>query len=192
MSASVPFDIGGDHWLSPVRRLASPHCDLRVDADDVSLVVVHAISLPAGEYGTGCVDALFGGCLDCSSHPSFADLDGVSVSSHLLIDRLGEVTQYVPFDKRAWHAGESRYRGRSGCNDFAIGIELEGVETEPFEARQYDTLIAVARCLLTHYPRLSVSTIVGHQEIAPGRKTDPGPAFDWQRFYRGVNRWPGA
>jgi AmpD protein len=190
--AQRPFEIGPDHWLTPVRRLASPHCDERPENDDIGLIVVHAISLPAGEYGTGCVDALFTGCLDCASHPSFSDLEGVCVSSHLLIDRQGQVTQYVPFDQRAWHAGVSTYRGRAGCNDFAIGIELEGIETEPFEANQYHTLIEVAACLLARYPRLSVATIVGHQEIAPGRKTDPGPAFDWKRLYRGVNRWAGA
>lgn len=192
MTASRAFNIDAGHWLRPAHRRVSPFCDDRTDPDDITLVVVHAISLPAGEYGTDRVHDLFCGCLDCAAHPSFADLEGVEVSAHVLIDRKGEVTQYVPFDRRAWHAGQSEHCGRKGCNDFAIGIELEGTDCEPFEDTQYETLVGVLGALLHRYPRLSLSAIVGHQEVAPGRKTDPGPGFDWQRCYRGVVRWVGA
>jgi AmpD protein len=145
----------------------------------VSLVVLHGISLPPGEFGTGVVEALFTNNLDTGSDPRLADLEGVAVSAHLFIDRLGRTTQFVPFDVRAWHAGVSAWRGREGCNDFAIGIELEGEDHRPYTRAQYRRLDKVLKALLDRYPRLSRAAIVGHQEVAPGRKTDPGPAFDW-------------
>ena len=138
------------------------------------------------EFGTGCVEALFANTLAIDEHPTFATLEGVRVSAHLLISRRGRVTQFVPFDRRAWHAGTSRYRGRRGCNDFAIGIELEGTDATPYTNTQYTRLTAVVAALVARYPKLSVSTIAGHAEIAPGRKTDPGPSFDWPRLIRSL------
>jgi len=149
---------------------------------DVALIVIHGIYLPEGEFGNGCVDRLFLNQLDVNDHQSFADLDGVRVSSHLLIDRLGRTTQYVGFDEQAWHAGDSCWRNRFGCNEFSIGIELEGTDYRPYTTRQYSTLVKVTRALLEMYSRLSPDAIVGHLEVAPERKTDPGPAFDWPRY----------
>lgn len=173
-----------DHWLRGVRRLASPNADARPDPQDICLVVVHGISLPRGEFGNGLVEALFTNSLDTGVHPSLKSLDGARVSSHLLISRRGALTQFVPFDRRAWHAGVSSHRGRERCNDYSIGIELEGTDDRPYTQSQYDTLVDVLAALLRHYPRLSLSGVVGHSEIAPERKTDPGPAFDWPRLYR--------
>ena len=180
------FHVTDDHWLAGARRLASPNADERPDPDDVSLVVVHGISLPPGEFGTGCVEALFANTLAIDEHPTFASLEGARVSAHLLISRRGRVTQFVPFDRRAWHAGTSRYRGRRGCNDFAIGIELEGTDATPYTDTQYTRLTAVVAALVARYPKLSVSSVVGHAEVAPGRKTDPGPSFDWPRLIRSL------
>jgi N-acetyl-anhydromuramoyl-L-alanine amidase len=171
-----------DHWLAAAERCLSPNHDHRPDDIEPSLLVIHCISLPAGEFGTGSVQALFCNTLDCSGHPTFGDLEGLRVSAHLLIERDGRIVQFVPFDRRAWHAGVSSYRGRCGCNDFSIGIELEGVDCGPFEPAQYEALSAVTRALMLRYPALSPSRIVGHAEIAPGRKTDPGPHFEWRRF----------
>lgn len=142
-------------------------------------MVVHGISLPPGRFGMGLVEDLFLGRLDTTRDAALADLCGVRVSAHLFIDRGGRATQFVPFDRRAWHAGESCWRGRTGCNDFAIGIELEGTDERPYARAQYRRLHRVLEALLERYPRLSRSAIVGHAEVAPGRKTDPGPAFDW-------------
>ena len=178
--------VGDDHWIADVRRIESPNAGARSDPGDVAMVVVHGISLPAGEFGTGCVEALFANRLAVERHPSFRDLDGVRVSAHLLISRQGTLTQFVPFDRGAWHAGVSCYRGRSGCNDFSIGIELEGTDAIPYTDEQYAQLQAVSVALMARYPKLSVSTFVGHAEIAPGRKTDPGPSFDWRRFLRSI------
>ena len=124
--------------------------------------------------------------LDCGAHPSYLSLEGIHVSSHALIDREGMITQFVPFDKRAWHAGESSFQGQSECNNFAIGVELEGTEKEPFTESQYSALVAVARILMVHYPRIQPHRIVGHNEIAPERKWDPGPQFDWPLFMDGL------
>ena len=175
-----------DHWLAGVRRLASPNAGQRPDPDDISLVVVHGISLPPGEFGTGRIEALFTNRLELDTHPSFADLTGMRVSAHLLISRRGRLTQFVGFDRRAWHAGVSTYRGRTGCNDFSIGIELEGTDTRPYTDTQYARLNEVLGALFTRYPRLSLSAVVGHAEVAPGRKTDPGPAFDWPRLLASI------
>ena len=180
--------VAADHWLRGARRLESPNANDRPDADDISLVVVHGISLPPGEFGTGLVEALFTNTLDTSTHPALADLAGVRVSSHLLIARGGETTQFVPFHRRAWHAGVSRHAGRAGCNDFAIGIELEGTDHTPYADPQYRRLRDVLAALFARYPRLSLAGVVGHVEIAPERKTDPGPAFDWPRLYRSLCR----
>ena len=171
-----------DHWLARVRRYPSENCAPRLDPEDVSLLVIHNISLPPGEFGTGMVEALFTNQLDVSGDERLADLEGRKVASHLLIDRRGRATQFVPFNQAAWHAGVSEWRGRQGCNEFAIGIELEGTDDRAFTKAQYRRLVSVTRALLAHYPRLSSDAIVGHLEIAPGRKTDPGPLFDWAGF----------
>lgn len=176
--------VSDQHWLRGARHSPSPNANERPDAADISLIVVHGISLPPGEFGTGCVEAFFTNTLDTDADPRLADLADARVSSHLLINRRGSVTQFVPFDRRAWHAGVCAYQGREDCNDFSIGIELEGTDTAPYAPAQYRRLAAVVRALLRRYPRLGLGTIVGHAEIAPERKTDPGPAFDWPRLYR--------
>jgi AmpD protein len=176
-----------DHWLARVRRRPSPNSAPRPDPRDVSLLVIHNISLPPGRFGTGLVEALFLNELDTGLDPRLADLEGLRVSSHLFIDRRGAATQFVPFDRAAWHAGVSEWRGRVRCNDFAIGIELEGTDEVRYTRAQYRRLLAVTDALLERYPRLSPEAIVGHEEVAPGRKTDPGPAFDWSGYLRAVS-----
>jgi AmpD protein len=176
--------IGADGWLESVARYPSPNCDARSDPDDISLLVIHAISLPVGRFGGEQVRQLFTNCLDCSADPTFADLAGVHVSAHLFVERTGRVIQFVPFGRRAWHAGVSAFRGRVGCNDYSIGIELEGCEWLAYQDAQYAILGELITTLFAHYPRLSLDAVVGHQEIAPERKWDPGPLFDWQRLYR--------
>jgi AmpD protein len=183
-SEEVRVRIGADHWLEGAVRCESPNSDERSDPDDISLLVIHNISLPPGEFGGDQVRQLFTNCLDCSADARLADLAGVHVSAHLFIDRHGALTQFVTFDRRAWHAGQSSYRGRAGCNDYSIGIELEGTDHVPYEDAQYAALAEVTTALIDHYARLSLDAVVGHQEIAPERKSDPGPAFDWRRFYR--------
>ena len=174
--------VSDDHRLQRTTQRPSPNRDARPDPEDVSLIVLHGISLPPGRFGTGLVEDLFLNRLDVHTDPALTDLEGVRVSSHLFINRRGRVIQFVPFDERAWHAGVSEWRGRSGCNDFAIGIELEGTDFKPYTQAQYRRLDQVLAALLHHYPKLSVSAIVGHQEIAPARKTDPGPNFDWHKL----------
>jgi AmpD protein len=177
-----------DHWLARVRRRPSENCAPRNDPEDIALLVIHNISLPPGQFGTGMVEALFTNQLDVNIDERLADLDGVNVAAHLLIDRRGRATQFVPFDQAAWHAGVSEWRGRQGCNDFAIGIELEGTDEKPFTKAQYRRLLLVTRALLARYPRLSPEAIVGHLEIAPGRKTDPGPGFNWSGYLLALDR----
>jgi N-acetyl-anhydromuramoyl-L-alanine amidase len=167
--------------LVGVRQVVSPHQDER-PAGTVDLIVLHGISLPPGEFGGPWIDRLFTGLLPPDAHPYFAQIAGARVSSHLLIRRNGTPVQYVPFGARAWHAGVSQYEGRSACNDFSIGIELEGADDVPYEPAQYLTTAAVIKALLAAYPRLCATRIVGHSDIAPGRKTDPGPSFDWARM----------
>ena len=167
-------------WLDIAQSFLSPNCDDRPDAE-ISLVVVHGISLPAGHFGTPYVIDLFCNQLETSAHPDFGDLQDVHVSAHLMIRRDGHVLQFVPFHRRAWHAGESSHQGRSLCNDFSIGIELEGTDDTPYRPAQYQRLVAVCRQLMNDYA-IDVSRIVGHCHIAPGRKTDPGEAFNWQAF----------
>ncbi len=164
------------------RFVASPNYDERPDNEPPSLIVIHGISLPPGEYGGPWIDALFTNTLDPQEHPYFAEIHQLRVSSHLLIRRDGELVQYVPFDKRAWHAGLSSYDGRDRCNDYSIGIELEGTDDEPYEAAQYQALTECVSALLLAYPQLSAERITGHSDIAPGRKSDPGPHFDWPHF----------
>ena len=172
-----------DHRLSGSKLILSPNFDDRPQVDDISLIVIHCISLPPGEFGTDCIDQLFCNQLNPDGHPYFKEIHQLIVSSHVLITRTGDITQYVPFDKRAWHAGQSSYRGRERCNDFSIGIELEGTETIPYTEGQYNQLATVVNALLLTYPGLSSERITGHCDIAPGRKTDPGTSFDWQKFY---------
>lgn len=174
--------ISDEGWLAGARVCASPNCDARPDAEDISLLVIHNISLPPGHYGGPYIDQLFTNALDPAAHPYFAGIRALRVSAHLLVRRDGSLTQYVPFAQRAWHAGVSQYEGRERCNDFSIGIELEGDDGTPFTARQYRRLVAVTRRLLARYPRLNPARIAGHSDIAPGRKTDPGPHFDWARY----------
>ena len=177
--------------LDEARQIVSPNCDDRPDQDDISLIVVHGISLPPGEYGGPWIDALFTNTLDSGAHPYFLEIHQLEVSSHLLIRRDGEIVQYVPFHKRAWHAGKSSYQDRERCNDFSIGIELEGSDDQPYEHPQYMQLANVIRSLCDTYAGLTTRRIAGHSEIAPGRKTDPGPSFDWSKLYRLLETEPG-
>lgn len=157
----------------------SPNHDERPDPTDIQGIVIHNISLPPGEFGQRFIDDLFLNQLDSSQHPYFEQLQGLKVSSHLLIRRNGELVQFVPFHKRAWHAGVSSWQGRERCNDFTIGIELEGCDDKPFEDAQYHQLAVVISALCEAYPQLNYERITGHEHIAPGRKTDPGPCFEW-------------
>jgi AmpD protein len=170
-----------------VQYVASPFQDERPPGAGIDLVVVHGISLPPGEFGGPWIDRLFTGTLDPAVHPYFATIADHRVSAHALVRRDGEVVQYVPFHRRAWHAGESSWRGRTACNDFSVGIELEGADTVPYEAAQYERLAGLIRALAAAYPTLAgeslADRIAGHSEIAPGRKTDPGPALDWARLH---------
>jgi AmpD protein len=169
-------------WLEGVRRVASPNFDERPPGAQPELVVVHSISLPEGEFGTPHVEALFCNCLDVDAHGSFVEIAPLRVSAHALIARDGTLTQFVPFSKRAWHAGESCYRGRDCCNDFSIGIELEGCDWQPFEDGQYRRLAGLLQLLMRTWPVIDGERVVGHCDIAPGRKTDPGPHFDWRKL----------
>jgi len=171
-----------NHRLIGAEALDSPNCDARPSGVEIELLVIHSISLPPGQFGTGCPAQLFCNELDCDSHPYFDQLRDLRVSAHLLIDRYGSATQFVPFDRRAWHAGKSHFQGRTCCNDFSIGIELEGCDDKPFTDGQYEVLSTISGLLLSNYPALNVDRILGHSDIAPGRKTDPGPHFDWSRY----------
>jgi len=168
--------------LSSALQVNSPNCDDRPDSDDIQLVVIHGISLPPGEFGGGYIEQLFTNCLNPDEHPYFKEIKGLKVSTHLLVNRDGIITQFVPFQKRAWHAGESCYKDRQCCNDFSIGIELEGTDDEPYTDRQYESLNNIIKVLQDTYPALTRDNIVGHCDIAPQRKTDPGLAFDWSRI----------
>ena len=172
----------GSHWLQGVRRVPSPFADERPDGTVISLVVLHSISLPPGQFGTGAVEGLFTGQLEAGLRAAHPDLDGLRVSAHLFVQRSGEIVQFVPFDRRAWHAGRSSWKGQSGCNDCSIGIEIEGMDHVPYEGAQYATLRRVLTTLWQRYPGIARDAVVGHEHVAPGRKTDPGPAFDWRRL----------
>ena len=178
MRTDARFD---DGWCTAAQRRDSPHFDERPAGSSIDLIVVHAISLPAGRFGGPCIDALFRGCLDTTADPALADLAGLRVSAHFLIRRDGELLQYVSCAQRAWHAGVSSHRGRTRCNDFSVGIELEGSDHVPFEPAQYATLAQLLPALCRAYP---IRDIVGHCDIAPQRKTDPGPYFDWSALRR--------
>jgi AmpD protein len=167
--------------LVGARQVLSPHFDARPAATPPDLLVIHGISLPPGEFGGPWIDRLFAGDLPRDAHPYFATIAG-RVSAHLLIRRTGEVVQFVPFVARAWHAGTSSHKGRSACNDFSIGIELEGIDSEPYEGAQYEQLAAIIQALRAGVPSLGDAEIVGHSDVAPGRKTDPGESFDWARL----------
>ncbi len=168
--------------LAGARQQPSPNCDDRPDGCEPGLIVVHGISLPPGEFGGPWIDRLFTNSLPADAHPYFAEIAGVEVSAHFLIRRDGELVQFVPTTRRAWHAGQSCHAGRECCNDFSIGIELEGADDVPYEDAQYRCLAVLVNTLQSCQPSLAGADIVGHSDIAPGRKTDPGPAFDWQRF----------
>jgi AmpD protein len=167
-----------------VRQIASPNQDARPAGVEADLIVVHGISLPPGEFGGPWIDRLFTNALPSDVHPYFAEVGLLRVSSHVVVARDGAVTQYVGFTERAWHAGKSMYQGREACNDFSVGVELEGTDTLPYEPAQYGALAEVVAALCAAYPRLSPDRLVGHSDIAPGRKTDPGPAFDWPHARR--------
>jgi AmpD protein len=167
-------------WLDGIRRIESPNSDDRPAGTDLDLIVVHGISLPPGRYGEGWIDRFFCNELPAAADPYFATIAEVKVSAHVLVARDGALTQYVSFNRRAWHAGRSAYCGRGACNDFSVGIELEGTDDTPYMRAQYESLAALVRALRTAYPSLRGAEIVGHSDIAPGRKTDPGPAFDWR------------
>ena len=169
--------------LSTARYVPSQHCDERPKETKIDMIVVHNISLPPGEFGTGAVEAFFCGKLDFVAHPYYETISHLRVSSHLLIERSGEIIQFVPFDKRAWHAGQSFFQGKTQCNDFSIGIELEGTDELAYEKIQYEKLAGVIHALCKTYPAIHRDRIIGHSNIAPGRKTDPGEAFDWNYMH---------
>ena len=170
-----------DGWLDDVVRCPSAHCNERPH-NEVSLLVIHNISLPPGQFGGGYVQSFFRGQLDPAAHPYFAEIAALRVSAHFLIERDGAITQFVSCDERAWHAGASRHGGRDNCNDFSIGIELEGTDELPYTEEQYAALLSLTRALQQAYPAITNSRITGHEFIAPGRKTDPGAAFKWHRY----------
>jgi AmpD protein len=175
---AIEGDVDAAGWLCGIRHDPSPNFDRRPEGEEVSLLVVHAISLPPGEYGSDDIPALFGNRLDPDRHPYFAGIHQLRVSAHFLVRRDGSVVQFVSCNDRAWHAGVSCWQGRQRCNDFSIGVELEGCDEMPFETAQYVSLNALAAVLSRRYP---LCFVVGHSDIAPGRKTDPGPFFDWSR-----------
>ena len=168
-------------WLTTARKVPSAHFNERPEAVSPWLLVIHNISLPPGKFGGPWIDQLFTGTLNPDDDPYFAGIAALKVAAHCLIRRDGEVVQYVAFDKRAWHAGQSSYQGQENCNDFSIGIELEGTDTLPYTAQQYESLCQITRLLMQSYP-INADHITGHSDIAPGRKTDPGDAFDWQHY----------
>jgi AmpD protein len=179
-----PFQIGEDGWSSNVLREPSPNFDARAADTTIDLLVIHNISLPPGQFGGPYIPDLFGNRLDCDAHPYFDQLRALRVSAHFLIRRDGLVMQFVSANDRAWHAGASSFCGRERCNDFSIGIELEGSDFEAFEAIQYERLAGLTDALEARYP---LTDVLGHEHIAPGRKTDPGPFFDWSRYLKSLH-----
>ena len=171
--------LAADGWVDGARRVPSPNRDVRPDGAEVSLLLVHAISLPPGEYGGDAIERLFTNTLDPKAHPYFAGIAGLQVSSHFLVRRDGALLQFVPVHERAWHAGASVWRGRCRCNDFSLGVELEGSDDGPFEAAQYACLSELVHTLRERVP---LQDVAAHSEVSPERKTDPGPHFDWARF----------
>lgn len=169
-------------WLDWARKIESPHFNERPERTEIALLVIHNISLPPGEFAGCCVEDFFCGKLAVEKHPYFAQIANLRVSAHLFIRRCGAVIQFVAFDKRAWHAGASSFKHRTNCNDFSIGIELEGTDDLPYTDIQYQQLVCLTKELQNHYPLIDLDSIKGHAEIAPGRKTDPGQSFDWPRY----------
>ncbi len=170
------------HLLAGTEYIPSPNMDERPGNAEVDLLVIHSISLPPGEYGGRWIEQLFSNTLPADAHPYFEEIHNHQVSAHALIKRDGSIVQFVPFNKRAWHAGDSCYQGKEKCNDFSIGIELEGTDTDTFEDAQYNALAKVINALSEQYPEISADHVTGHSDIAPGRKTDPGSGFDWNKL----------
>lgn len=175
----ISFNVNDEGWLSPARCIPSPNFDKWPEGTLPSLLVVHNISLPPGEFGGSAISEFFCNQLNFDAHPFYEEIRNVNVSAHFLITRQGELLQFVSCQKRAWHAGSSNFFGRAQCNDFSLGVELEGSDFVPFEDAQYQTLAALTKALLAAYP---IQAVAGHADIAPGRKTDPGPFFNWQRL----------
>lgn len=180
MSKSSTISSG---WLNNTRICHSPHFDQRPNINDISLLVIHYISLPPEQFEQHFIDDFFLGKLDPNAHPYFQEIQHLRVSAHCLINRKGEITQYVNFNNRAWHAGLSCFEGREKCNDFSIGIELEGSNNQPFTSSQYEALAQLSQQIMAEYPTITLSNIVGHADISPGRKIDPGQYFDWNYFF---------
>lgn len=174
----MALSLDEDGWVSGARHVPSPNCNARPAGTEIELLVIHNISLPPNEYGGAGVEQLFTNALDPAAHPYYAGIAHLRVSAHFFIRRDGALLQFVPVTQRAWHAGVSSWNGREGCNDFSLGVELEGCDSEPFTEVQYEVLDVLISLLRSHYPQLALT---GHQDIAPGRKTDPGPFFDWSR-----------
>ena len=172
------LDDSGD-WFVDARRVPSPNCDERPGDVEVDLAIVHGISLPPGQFGGAQISEMFLNRLNWNDDPFYQDIKGLKVSSHLLVERSGALVQFVPLSRRAWHAGQSRFAGRDRCNDFSVGIELEGTDHVPYTGAQYRVLAAVLMVLMVRFPRIDIGHIVGHCHVAPGRKTDPGPSFRW-------------
>ncbi len=168
--------------IDEAEYIASPNCDVRPTNVAINLLIIHNISLPPGKFGGPYISQLFTNQLNPDEHPFFLEIKDLRVSSHLLIQRNGDIIQYVPLDKRAWHAGISEFDGKPQCNDYSIGIELEGTDDLPYEAIQYQQLAAVTQSIMQRHPAISLDKICGHCHIAPGRKTDPGAAFDWEHY----------
>ena len=176
----MTFTIDWDGWCPQARQMLSPNHNERPEGQPVELLVIHNISLPPGQFGGPYITDMFLNRLDCDQHPFFDQLRGLKVSSHFFIRRTGELIQFVPTEKRAWHAGASSFMGREGCNDFSVGIEVEGTDFVPFEPAQYKTLASLTKALAARYPQMK--NVTGHEHIAPVRKTDPGPFFDWTGY----------
>lgn len=176
------FEICAQGWLKQARHCPSPHFNERPVDADISLLVVHNISLPPGEFGGPYIEQFFQGHLTSKAHPFFDEIRDMQVSAHCLVKRTGEVVQFVSFNQRAWHAGVSSFEGREQCNDFSIGIELEGTDDLPYTDAQYQTLVAVTHAIMSTYPNITPARVTGHEHIAPGRKTDPGSSFCWNRL----------
>lgn len=178
------FHIDDAGWLQSVEVIRSPNFDARPEHAQIKLIVVHGISLPPGDYGGGHIQSFFCNNLDVAAHPYFESICKLTVSAHCLIERDGHVVQFVSFQDRAWHAGESEWCGESSCNNFSVGIELEGCDDEAYDEPQYQALARLIGALRQRYPEIDSDAITGHSDIAPARKTDPGPAFDWARLHR--------
>ena len=176
------------HWLDTVKHTPSPNFDARPSDCSIDLMVIHNISLPPGVFTGDDVEAFFLNQLDHNKHPFFEEIRELKVSSHLFIRRNGDAQQFVALDDRAWHAGQSSWQGKERCNDFSIGIELEGTDDQTYTDAQYATLIQLTQKIQQHYPAITNERIVGHSDIAPGRKTDPGPHFDWSRYRQGLSQ----